>query len=141
MSQENLDLHGRVSKLEVQVDTQEKRWQSQVEKNDVLTKLATLMEMQMSESKEREKRQEVRDEKQNKQMSKITDTLNNMNENLTGLNSGLQEVKSRVTDIEKQQEDKKIDLGKLFKDIIFKGVPTVVATVVATWLLIQSGLK
>jgi hypothetical protein len=77
-------------------------------------------------------------------MEKFGDTLDRVNENLTNLNISQQQMKqdmseigSRVTDIEKNQEDIKIDPLQLFKGIlsyVATGIGSI-AIAVAIWYL------
>ncbi|MDF2789820.1 MAG: hypothetical protein K0S80_2918 [Neobacillus sp.] len=90
----------------------------QSEKNETLTKLATLMERQIEETKERDRRQEIRDEKQNSQMESFGDTLKLINSNLTNLNSKQELLDNRVTGIETTLDLQKIDPIRLFKAIL-----------------------
>jgi hypothetical protein len=140
------ELYQRVAKLETKVEDHDKKLQIQVEKNESLTRLATLVELQMQESKERERRQEIRDEKQNKQMEKFSATLDKVNDNLTDLNISQQQMKqdmnaigNRVADIEQYQEDAKIDPLKLFKGILSYVVTGIgsIAIAVLIWLLTE----
>ena len=142
----NEELYQKVAKLETKVEEHDKKLQIQSEKNESLTRLTTLVELQMQETKERERRQEIRDEKQNIQMEKFSTTLDKVNDNLTDLNISQQQMKqdmsaigNRVADIEKYQEGSKIDSFKLFKGIlsyIATGIGSI-AIAVLIWLLTE----
>lgn len=94
------DLYQKVAKLETKVEEHDRKLDAQIEKNESLTRLTTLMERQIEDSKERERRQEIRDDKQNKQMEQFGITLINVNQNLTNLNSKQELLDDRVTGIE-----------------------------------------
>jgi chromosome segregation ATPase len=117
--------------------SQGEKLESQNDKNETLAKLTTLVEIQMQDSRDREARQETRDEKQNLQMKEFSDTLVKVNENLTGLNSSVSQVESRVGKLEDSQKKKIIDLGELAKDVVFKVIPTLIGA----YLILKFGLK
>jgi DNA repair exonuclease SbcCD ATPase subunit len=108
------DIYQRLTKVETKVEEHEKKLEKQQDKNDVQTEWNTLLKMQIETNKNQEK-----------QMEKFGDTLDRVNENLTNLNISQQQMKqdmseigSRVTDIEKNQEEIKIDPLQLFKGIL-----------------------
>ncbi|MED3562234.1 hypothetical protein [Bacillus xiapuensis] len=96
----NEDVYERLTKVETKVEEHDKKLNAQESKNETLTKLTILMERQMDDTKERERKQEIRDEKQNKQMESFGQTLIKVNENLTNLNSKQTMLDDRVTGIE-----------------------------------------
>lgn len=112
------DIYQKVAKLEAKVEDHDKKLNSQAEKNETLTRLATLMELQMEELKEKERRQEIRDDKQNKSMERFGDTLIKVNENLTSLNNKQEALGTRVAEIEGTLSEQKIDTFKLVKGIL-----------------------
>lgn len=138
------ELLQRLIKVETKVDHHDEIMKGQLEKNEVLLRLATLMESQSKESSDRERRQETRDEKQNKQMQDLTSTLSVMNENLSHLNSAQQQLNVRVSAIEvKQDEATKnttIDLSSFLKKTIL-WIVGVVGVVLSTYIMIRLGLK
>lgn len=108
------ELYHRVVRLETIQEEHAKLLNSQIEKNETLVEMKTLIKRQIEDS-----------EKRDNQMEKFSDTLNKVNENLTNLNINQQQMKvdmseigSRVTDIEKFQEEGKIDTAKLIKGIL-----------------------
>jgi hypothetical protein len=118
-------IYERLKKVETIQEEHTKLLDAQISKNEALTRLTVLMERQMEDNKEREKRQDLRDKKQNQQMDKFSETLVNVNNNLTNLNTNQQQMKqdmneigTRVSDIERLQEEQKIDPVKLFKAIL-----------------------
>lgn len=141
------ELNERVAKLETTIQEHDKRLDAQLEKNDTLTRLTTIMEVQAAEAKEREKRQDIRDEKQNEQIEKVTNTLNNINSNLTELNISQQQMKNdmseigkRVTDIEHNQVELKIDPVKMFKGIV-KQVCLYAGGILVAYVLYKLGIN
>ena len=137
----------RVAKIEAIVNDHERRLIDQNVKNETLVKLATLMEVQVNESKEKERRQEIRDEKQSVQMEKFGDTLQLVNRNLSDLNKTQQQIKDdmdgvsgRVTDIESTISAQKIDPISVLKKI-FAYVATAVGGIIIAWIYITLGLK
>jgi chromosome segregation ATPase len=131
------DLNGRVRVLETKVEDHDKKLNAQSEKNETLTRLATLMELQMEEAKEKERRQEIRDDKQNKSMERFGETLLKVNENLTSLNNKQESLGTRVAEIEGTLSEQKIDTFKLVKGIlsyIATGLGSI-AIAVAIWYL------
>jgi DNA repair exonuclease SbcCD ATPase subunit len=131
LSQE--DVYQRLTKVETKVEEHEKKLEKQQDKNDVQTEWNTLLKMQIETNKNQEK-----------QMEKFGDTLDRVNENLTNLNISQQQMKqdmneigSRVTDIEKNQEDIKIDPLQLFKGIlsyVATGIGSIAIAVVIWYL-------
>lgn len=122
-----------MAKVESRLDEHAKILENQKEKNETLIEMKTLLKMQMEVNKE-----------QNKQMKEITTTLNNVNENLTHLNINQEQLKkdmnsfgNRVDNLESTLNERKIDLGKLIKHIIW----TVVPTLVGAYLLFKFGFK
>lgn len=119
-------IYERLGRVEEKATNHDNRIENLEGKNDVLVRLATLMETQV----------EVNKEQQN-QIKEQHQTLVKINENLTTLNSGMQDLNNRVTEIEDNQESKKIDLGQLAKSTILYIIPSLLLT----WLLIELGLK
>jgi arginine deiminase len=108
------ELYQRVVRLETIQEEHAKLLNSQIEKNETLVEMKTLIKRQIEDS-----------EKRDKQMEKFSDTLSKVNDNLTNLNISQQQMKedmgeigSRVSDIEKFQEAGKIDTDKLVKAIL-----------------------
>ncbi|TDL34585.1 hypothetical protein E2R51_02385 [Jeotgalibacillus sp. S-D1] len=84
--------------------------------NEALKEIATIVKLQREDNLQRERRQELRDEQQKHQMAELTTTLRNVNENISTLNHGhstlnvaVTGVTNRVTEIEKSNDNRKID--------------------------------
>lgn len=122
------------------MEEHERKLNAQVEKNESLTRLATLMELQIEETKERERRQEIRDDKQNKQMEKFSETLTKVNENLTNLNTNQESLTERVSEIEGTLSGQKIDLVKLFKGML-SYILTAAGGGLVLYIYIKLGIK
>lgn len=57
--------------------------------------------------------------------------------NLTSLSTGLEKLDQRVHQIEVNESGKKIDMGQLLKDVVFKVVPALVLA----YFILKFGLK
>jgi chromosome segregation ATPase len=134
------ELYRKVTRLETKVEEHDRKLDAQVEKNESLTRLATLMQLQMEESKERERRQEIRDDKQNKQMEKFSETLTKVNDNLTNLNTKQQSLTDRVSEIEGTLSGQKIDIVKLLKGML-SYLLTAAGGGVVLYIYIKLGIK
>lgn len=127
------ELYQRVVRLETIQEEHAKLLNSQIEKNETLVEMKTLIKRQIEDS-----------EKRDKQLEKFSDTLSKVNDNLTNLNISQQQMKedmgeigSRVSDIEKFQEEGKIDTAKLVKGVlsyIATGIGSI-GIAVAIWYL------
>lgn len=128
-----------IAKIETTVDEHTRLLTAQTEKNDTLTRLATLLEREMEDSKERERRQEIRDKAQSKQMEKFSETLTNVNQNLTILNSKQELLDERVTGIETTlTTEKKNRKQNIIKSIKYIG--SLLIGVFLAWLYKKLGL-
>jgi hypothetical protein len=129
------ELYRKVERIETRVDEHEKKLNNQLEKNDTLIELKTLVSIQVEESKKRDI-----------QMEKFSDTLDRVNDNLTNLNishnqmkQDMSEIGNRVNDIEKYQEESKIDPLQLFKNLIGY-VFSIVGGIIVAILYMKLGL-
>lgn len=126
-------LQERLGKIETTLKGHERRLQIQESKNDSLTQLKTLVEIQTETNKE-----------QNKQMEKFSETLSRINENLTHLNTNQQQSRTdmgklteRVTEIENTLNESKIDPLKIATNVLF----TVITGVIIFWFYKEFGIK
>lgn len=94
--------------------------------NESLFKLTASVDRQVELNKE-----------QQEQIKEQHGTLVEINKNLTGLNTNLEILDQRVKKLETSDSERNIDMGKLFKDIVYK----VFHLVVLAWLLFYFGLK
>lgn len=141
------DFNERIARLEVKVNLHEKKLEVQDKKNDTLTRLVTLYETQERAHSERELRQLERDKKQQEQLDKfgnameeVVVSLANINHTQQQLKEDMGEIGNRVADIEKSQEESKIDPIKIFLKILAFG-GTLLGGILAAWLYMQLGLK
>ena len=136
----SVELSERVSKLEIITEIHEKQLTAQLNKNESLTRLVTLMEHNTAQE---EKRQE--------QLDKFASVLEKVNENLSQLNRtqsqmqlDIANISSRVEKVEETQkeheESSTIDLNGLTKKFIF-WVVGVGLGALSLYLYIQLGLK
>lgn len=123
------DLYERITRVETIVSEHSRKLDAQVEKNDTLTKLATIMEMQVEVNKE-----------QSIQMKKFDITLNKVNTNLDGLNKNLETLDTRVGKLESNDNERKIDVPSLMTKIVV-GIFMTIPTLITMWLALQFGLK
>lgn len=124
MSQE--DLYERLTKVETVQKEHERKLNSQLEKNETLIEMKTLMAIQIEDGKKRDT-----------QMEKFEGTLLKVNENLTNLNNSQQQLGNRVSDIESTLNEQKVDPVKLFKSILsyFATSMGSIAVAYLIWLL------
>ncbi|MFE6351095.1 hypothetical protein ACFVL3_20900, partial [Bacillus velezensis] len=67
--------------------------------------------------------------------------LNEMSNSLKNLSKSYEKLDNRVEILERSDSTRKIDPSQFTKDLVFKVLPSVIATIVAAWLLIHFGLK
>lgn len=123
------DIYERLTKVETIQEEHERKLNSQLEKNETLIKIETLMSMQIEDSKKRDK-----------QMDKFEDTLLKVNDNLTNLNNNQKQLGDRVTDIESTLNGQKIDVVGLVKSI-FAYVLTAAGGLLVGYLAMKFGIK
>lgn len=123
-----------MTELETRIGVLEERLSNQIRRIDYvedhtkeISKISTLLEIQMEMDKE-----------QKVQIKEQSDTLLMINENLTGLNTRLQNIDERVETLE---ESNRIDLDEFRKTVLLKGVPTIISAIIVAWLLIKLGLQ
>lgn len=120
------DIYERLTALEVRVDAHGIKLSKQEEKNESQIELNTLLKLQIETSKEHAI-----------QMRKFGETLDRVDANLSGLNSGMQDLNSRVTEIENNQDEKKIDIVQFAKNTILYLIPSLLLA----WIIFELGLK
>jgi vacuolar-type H+-ATPase subunit I/STV1 len=158
ISLDNTAIEQRVGKLETDVakvsttvDEHTRLLNLQSEKNDTLNRLTILLEREMSDSKDRERRQELRDEAQNKQLEKFSITLEKVNENLTNLNvrqenlnNKQENLNDRLSDVENTIKGQNINTGIFFKGILkhsLLGLGTLIGGFILAWILFRFGIS
>lgn len=112
--------------------------------NETVTRLATLMEIQIEESVKRETRQELRDIQQNESMERFSCTLTSVEKSMQSMNEEIKNMGARVSKIETKQdkirEAQTLDLSGSWKNILKWGFTTI-GTIIVTLLLVYLGLK
>lgn len=121
------ELETRIGVLEERLNNQIRRIDYVEDHTKEISKISTLLEIQMEMDKE-----------QKVQIKEQSDTLLMINENLTGLNTRLQNIDERVETLE---ESNRIDLDEFRKTVLLKGVPTIISAIIVAWLLIKLGLQ
>jgi hypothetical protein len=130
------DLSQRVTKVETKVEEHQRLLNAQAEKNDTLTRLSILMERQQEESKEFK----VSLQKFNETLEKVNDNLTNLNLTQQQMKDDMNEIGSRVTDIEKHQESQNINTNSLFKGIL-KEIGIGIGAIIVAYLLFKFGIS
>lgn len=125
----DMSLSERIVQLEVKVNRHDKMLEEQSEKNETQIETNTLVRMYVETTKQL-----------TEQMDKFSDTLIKVNENLTNLNSKQELLDERVTGIEFNLNENKIDPMKIFVRILAYG-GTLIGGIIAAWLYMQLGLK
>lgn len=104
--------------------------------NDMLARLVVVVEMQ-----------DARNAKQDEQLDRVGQTLSNIDDNLTHLNStsgqlkqDIGELGSRINSIEDSQKNYQIDIPALLVKLMI-GIVMVIPAIILAWLLIKLGLK
>lgn len=123
------ELIERVAKLEIKSEEHSKLLEKQQDKNDAQTEFNAILKMNVE------------------QMKKFGDTLDRVNDNLTNLNINQQQMKvdmseigTRVSDIEKHQEDHKIDAFSLIKNLLAY-ILTAAGGGIVLWIYMKFGIK
>ena len=136
----SLELSERVSRLEVRADNHEKQLNAQIEKNETLTRLVTLMEYNVRQEHARQE-----------QIEKFSEVLEKVNENLSQLNqtqkqmqSDIAQISSRVEKVEERQKSEQehttINLSGFTKKAIF-WIVSVGLGALSIYIYIKLGLK
>lgn len=131
----------RMGIIEEKVDNNTRTLEQLRREQDALDRITTITEIHLSEMQKREQKQEIREERQDSMLSNLslaitnmTSTLNNINLNLNKLNNGQEDLEKRIGKIE---DNNKIDIPALFKQILWVGIPAVIIASVMLW----AGLK
>lgn len=138
MSEHDKSLYVRVELVEQKVEGIDARVE-RLENNQVaLDKISAITEIHIREIEKRESKQEVREEKQDTMLSNLSQTLTNMTSTLNSINLNLNKLNSGQDDLEKRigkiEDNNRIDIPSLIKQIIWVGIPTVIIAAVMLWL-------
>lgn len=121
------ELMAEIAVLREQNRTSSKRIDALEENIKTIPKMQTLLEISIETNK------------------KQTDTLDNINSNLTKLNNNYDNLTHRIgaieDDIRDNRKDSSINVNKLTTDTIYKIIPSVIGGLILAWLFIQFKLK
>ncbi|MED1863206.1 hypothetical protein P4V41_07040 [Fictibacillus nanhaiensis] len=122
----------RVTRLEERQDNTDKKIEELTNDNKVLGRLTMLMEMQVESNK-----------RQDEQMQKQNETMLKMSHSMEKMSDSYEKLDGRVGSLEKIQSDNKVaDWFKTkMSNLLFKIVPTIIATLIGAYLLMRFGLK
>lgn len=120
------DLYEFQGKTKEKLASHERRISNLENMNETLIRLVSSVERQTEMNKEQQ--EQIREQQQ---------VLVKVNENLTGLNSRMETLDQRVEQLENSDSERHIDLGKLFKHVLWVTLPSIIGT----YLLIKFGLK
>ncbi|WEY79911.1 hypothetical protein P5667_12330 [Bacillus velezensis] len=120
----------RLSTLEEKAKHTDNKIDSLEERTNVIGRIATLVEQQVEINKDSQA-----------QSREQFSTLNEMSNSLKNLSKSYEKLDNRVEILERSDSTRKIDPSQFTKDLVFKVLPSVIATIVAAWLLIHFGLK
>ncbi|AWX21928.1 hypothetical protein ACMX8W_11605 [Bacillus subtilis] len=120
----------RLSALEEKAKHTNNKIDSLEERTNVIGRIATLVEQQVEINKDSQA-----------QSREQFSTLNEMSNSLKNLSKSYEKLDNRVEILERSDSTRKIDPSQFTKDLVFKVLPSVIATIVGAWLLIHFGLK
>ncbi|BDG80097.1 MULTISPECIES: hypothetical protein [Bacillus] len=120
----------RLSALEEKAKHTDNKVDSLQERTNVIGRIATLVEQQVEINKDSQA-----------QSREQFSTLNEMSNSLKNLSKSYEKLDNRVEILERSDSTRKIDPSQFTKDLVFKVLPSVIATIVGAWLLIHFGLK
>jgi len=141
MSESDKSMYVRTELVEQKVEDIDKRVNRLEDNQASLDRISTVTEMHIKEIQRREQKQELREEKQDIMLGNLSSTLTNMTTTLTSINLNLDRLNSGQDDLERRigkiEDNNKIDVPALIKQIIWIGLPTIAIAAVMLWL----GLK
>ncbi|MEC1273198.1 hypothetical protein [Bacillus subtilis] len=120
----------RLSALEEKAKHTNNKIDSLEERTNVIGRIATLVEQQV----------EINKDSQAQSREQFC-TLNEMSNSLKNLSKSYEKLDNRVEILERSDSTRKIDPSQFTKDLVFKVLPSVIATIIGAWLLIHFGLK
>lgn len=120
----------RLSALEEKAKHTNNKIDSLEERTNVIGRIATLVEQQVEINKDSQA-----------QSREQFSTLNEMSNSLKNLSKSYEKLDNRVEILERSDSTRKIDPSQFTKDLVFKVLPSVIATIIGAWLLIHFGLK
>lgn len=120
----------RLSALEEKAKHTDNKIDSLEERTNVIGRIATLVEQQVEINKDSQA-----------QSREQFSTLNEMSNSLKNLSKSYEKLDNRVEILERSDSTRKIDPSQFTKGLVFKVLPSVIATIIGAWLLIHFGLK
>jgi hypothetical protein len=137
----------KLAKHEERLDSHQRLLNSQSEKNEALTRIVTLVEIQEKHNSEREARQEERDRLQQEQLNKFSDAMNKMVITMSDISNSQEklgetqhQLGERVSSIEESLNENKVDVPKLITKIIV-GVVLGIPTLILGYIAFKLGIK
>ena len=125
-----VNVNTRLSVLEEKMKNHQEKITNLEARTEDMSRLTTLMEQQIEINKDAQK-----------QSREQFVTLTEMNNSLKNLSKSYEKLDNRVGILEQSDSNRKIDPSQFGKDLMYKVLPTVIATLVGAWLLIHFGLK
>nr|WGE07112.1 hypothetical protein P5658_18620 [Bacillus subtilis] len=116
----------RLSALEEKAKHTDNKIDSLEERTNVIGRIATLVEQQVEINKDSQA-----------QSREQFSTLNEMSNSLKNLSKSYEKLDNRVEILERSDSTRKIDPSQFTKDLVFKVLPSVIATIIGAWLLIH----
>lgn len=123
MTESDKSLIVRMDSYEKQLDRVHDRVETLEVNRTAMERIAAVTELHINEIRKREEKQELKEEKQDLTMNQLASALTQINQNLHNLNEGQDELESRMNKIE---ENGRINIMAIIKNIIWIGVPTAV---------------
>ncbi|MED2945507.1 hypothetical protein P4284_09615 [Bacillus swezeyi] len=130
MAEQDVNTNARISVLEEKIKNHQGRISNLEARTEDMSRLTTLMEQQI----------EINKDTQNQSREQFV-TLTEMNNSLKNLSKSYEKLDNRVGILEQSDSNRKIDPGHFGKDLMYKVLPTVIATLIGAWLLMHFGLK
>ncbi|KAA6452731.1 hypothetical protein [Bacillus swezeyi] len=130
MAEQDVNTNAKISVLEEKIKNHQERISNLEARTEDMSRLTTLMEQQI----------EINKDTQNQSREQFI-TLTEMNNSLKNLSKSYEKLDNRVGILEQSDTNRKIDPSQFSKDLFYKVLPTIIATLIGTWLLIQFGLK
>lgn len=116
----------RLSALEEKAKHTNNKIDSLEERTNVIGRIATLVEQQVEINKDSQA-----------QSREQFSTLNEISNSLKNLSKSYEKLDNRVEILERSDSTRKIDPSQFTKDLVFKVLPSVIATIIGAWLLIN----
>lgn len=123
---DNLEIVKEISSLKEQNISQDRRLKDLEDDTKNLPKLEALMEMVIKTNQE----QAETNKELSKTMIEVKDNMAGLNGEMKNLSSQVGTLGQRVEKLEENEDEKKIDLGKLVKQIVWVAVPSLIVAAI-----------